>query len=80
VLPPHGRVLVLDCLMDQGADAGPSGHPFHMGRTVDLFQLCMGSARVRSRAEFEDLYARAGLRLHALDLPQAPVSLMRLGR
>ena len=79
VLPAHGRVLVLDCLMDHGTDAGPSGHPFHMGRTVDLFQLCMGSARVRSRAEFEDLYARAGLRLHALDLPQAPVSLMRLG-
>ncbi|WP_411127776.1 methyltransferase [Streptomyces sp. x-19] len=78
VLPAHGRVLVLDCLVDHSTDTGPSGHPFHMGRTVDLFQMCMGSARVRSRAEFEDLYARAGLRLQALHLPQAPVSLMEV--
>jgi predicted O-methyltransferase YrrM len=78
VLPADGRVLVLDCLADHPADTSPSGHPFHMGRTVDLFQMCMGSARVRSRAEFEDLYARAGLRLHALHLPQAPVSLMEV--
>ncbi|KIZ14893.1 hypothetical protein SNA_31020 [Streptomyces natalensis ATCC 27448] len=78
VLPPHGRVLVLDCLVDHGTDTGPSGHPFHMGRTVDLFQMCMGSARVRSRAEFKDLYTRAGLRLHAVHLPQAPVSLMQV--
>lgn len=79
-LPAFGRVLVLDCLADPPTDTGPSGHPFHMGRTVDLFQMCMGSARVRSRAEFEDLYARAGLRLHALHLPQAPVSLMEVVR
>ncbi|UJB40490.1 methyltransferase [Streptomyces sp. A1-5] len=78
VLPAHGRVLVLDCLADHDTDTGPSGHPFHMGRTVDLFQMCMGSARVRTRAEFEDLYARAGLRLQALHLPQAPVTLMQL--
>ncbi|MEU5305498.1 methyltransferase [Streptomyces noursei] len=84
VLPARGRVLVLDCLADRDTDTdtdtvpGPSGHPFHMGRTVDLFQMCMGSARVRTRAEFEDLYARAGLRLQALHLPQAPVTLMQL--
>jgi predicted O-methyltransferase YrrM len=78
VLPAGGRVLVLDCLVDHDGDTGASGHPFHMGRTVDLFQMCMGSARVRSRAEFEDLYARAGLRLQALHLPQAPVSLMEV--
>ncbi len=77
-LPGHGRILVLDCLVDHRTDTGPSGHPFHMGRTVDLFQMCMGGARVRSRAEFEELYARAGLRLHALHLPQAPVSLMEV--
>ncbi|HZF91867.1 methyltransferase [Streptomyces sp.] len=77
-LPAYGRVLVLDCLVDRGTDASSSGHRFHMGRTVDLFQMCMGSARVRSRAEFEDLYADAGLRLHALHLPQAPVSLMEV--
>ncbi len=78
VLPAHGRILVLDCLADHPSDTGPSGHPFHMGRTVDLFQMCMGSARVRSRAEFEGLYARAGVRLHALHLPQAPVSMMEV--
>jgi len=78
VLPVRGRVLVLDCLADHPTDTGSSGHPFHMGRTVDLFQMCMGSARVRSRAEFEGLYARAGLRLHALHLPQAPVGLMEV--
>lgn len=78
VLPAHGRVLVLDCLADHPADTGPSGHPFHMGRTVDLFQMCMGSARVRSRTEFEDLYAHAGLQIRTLHLPQAPVSLMEV--
>jgi C-methyltransferase len=58
VLPVDGRVLVIDCLQDLSSNVPDGrGHPYHPGRTIDLFQMCMGSARVRNRAEFENLFA-----------------------
>jgi C-methyltransferase len=81
VMPKTGRVLVVDCLSDMNTDGKHSveiGHPFHLGRTVDLFQMCMGSARVRSRAEFEALFAQAGLSIRQIVQPQGPISLLEL--
>jgi hypothetical protein len=75
-----GRVLVVDFLRDTNIDAKHSGviHPFHLGRNVDLFQMCMGSAHISSRAEFETLFAQAGLSSRHVMQPQGLVSLLEL--
>jgi len=56
-LPDQGRVLVVEMLMPPGNDPSPA-------RGFDLLMLLANEdGRVRSEAEFRDLFAAAGLRL-----------------
>jgi hypothetical protein len=53
---PAGRVLVLEPILPEGNDP-------HPGKLLDVTQLALHRGGVRSRAEFEALFAAAGLRL-----------------
>jgi hypothetical protein len=56
-LPKHGRVLVVEMVMPAGNDPSPA-------RSFDLLMLLANEdGRVRSEAEFRDLFATTGLRL-----------------
>lgn len=59
VLPPHGRVVVIESVIEPGNE--PS-----FGKLLDLEMLVMTTGRERTRAEFEQLFTQAGLRLAAL--------------
>lgn len=56
VMPPHGRLLVLDPLIQPGDDFSPS-------KIYDLLSLVMTGGRARYREEIERLLDDAGLRL-----------------
>jgi hypothetical protein len=58
-LPAHGRVAVIDSVIEPG-DAPD------FGKLLDLEMLVMTTGRERTRADFEALFARAGLRLAAV--------------
>ncbi|HZW54231.1 MAG TPA: methyltransferase [Candidatus Elarobacter sp.] len=53
-LPPHGRVAVIESVIERG-DAPD------FGKLLDLEMLVIVTGRERTRAEFERLFARAGL-------------------
>jgi SAM-dependent methyltransferase len=55
-MDPGGRVLVLEPILPEGNDP-------HPGKLLDVTQLALHRGGVRSRAEFEALFAAAGLRL-----------------
>jgi SAM-dependent methyltransferase len=55
-LPPHGRLIVVDHVLEPG-DAPD------FAKLLDLEMLAINAGRERTRAEFETLFARAGLRL-----------------
>jgi hypothetical protein len=55
-LPAHGRVAVIESVIEPGNE--PS-----FGKLLDLEMLVVTTGRERTRAEFEQLFARAGLRL-----------------
>ncbi|HEY0395172.1 MAG TPA: methyltransferase [Candidatus Elarobacter sp.] len=55
-LPGHGRVAVVDSVIEPG-DAPD------FGKLLDLEMLAMTTGRERTRDDFENLFARAGLRL-----------------
>ena len=56
-LPEQGRVLVVEMVMPPGNDPSPAGS-FDL-----LMMLANEEGRVRTEAEFRDLFAAAGLRL-----------------
>ena len=58
-LPPGGRVVVIDSVIEPGNE--PS-----FGKLLDLEMLVVTTGRERTRAEFEQLFTLAGLRLAAL--------------
>ena len=53
-LPPHGRVAVIDSLIEPGNEPD-------FGKLLDLEMLVVTTGRERTRADFEQLFARAGL-------------------
>jgi hypothetical protein len=55
-MDPDGKVLVLEPVRPEGNDP-------HPGKLLDVTQLALHRGGVRSRAEFEALFAAAGLRL-----------------
>lgn len=55
VLPPHGRVLVIDAVV-------PDDDSPHDGKLRDLIMLALHPGRERTEAEFTTLLADAGLR------------------
>lgn len=70
-LPPEGRILVLEGIM-------PEHDGDHFLKAVDLEMLVVtGAGRERTRAEFDSLFARAGLRVRKV-VPIAVSSLFEL--
>jgi O-methyltransferase domain/Dimerisation domain len=53
-LPPHGRVVVIECVIEPG-DAPD------FGKLLDLEMLVINNGRERTQPEFEALFRRAGL-------------------
>lgn len=54
-LPPGGRVVVIEAVIEPGDEPG-------FAKLLDLEMLALTTGRERTRAEFEQLFARAGLR------------------
>jgi len=52
----HGRVLVVDTVI-------PLGNAPHGGKVLDVMMMASLPGRERTEAEFEKLFAQAGLRL-----------------
>ena len=55
-LPPHGRIAVVDTVIEPGDDPG-------FGKLLDLEMLVMTTGRERTREDFARLFALADLRL-----------------
>jgi hypothetical protein len=55
-LAPGGRILVIDAVIPRGNDP-------HQAKALDLLLMAAFPGRERTRAEFEHLFAAAGLRL-----------------
>lgn len=58
-LPEHGRIFVLDYVMAPGDAPDPA-------KLLDLEMLAINAGRERTRAEFERIFAQAGLRLNGV--------------
>jgi hypothetical protein len=69
-LPPAGRVVVVEMVMPTGNDPSPA-------RSFDLLMLLAHEAgRVRTAAEFRELFAAAGLRLDRIIPTASPNSIL----
>jgi O-methyltransferase domain len=69
-LPEQGRVLVVEMVMPPGNDPSPA-------RSFDLLMLLANEeGRVRTEAEFRDLFAAAGLRLARVIPTASPNSIL----
>ncbi len=64
-----GRVLVVDCVI-------PPGNDPHWGKMLDVNMLALTTGRERTKAEFADLFARAGLRLKKVHATECPLSII----
>lgn len=56
VMPPHGRVLVIDAVL-------AAGNAPDFAKVVDLMMMSVSTGRERTEPEFRALYAAAGLEL-----------------
>lgn len=69
-LPPHGRVLVCEQILDPGPAPSPA-------KLLDIEMLAMTvGGRERTAAEFGDLFASAGFRLSRIVETGAPVCIL----
>lgn len=73
VLPPEGRVLVVENVIPRGN--GPS-----FGKLLDVNMLVLTGGRERTREEFRDLFARADLRLRRVVPTDCPLSVLEAVR
>lgn len=72
VLPPHGRIVVVDIVV-------PPGEPAHPGTLVDLMMMALfRDGCERTQAEFAALAASAGLALERCVPTASPASLLFL--
>jgi hypothetical protein len=69
-LPPDGRVLVCEMVIDDD-----SGAPMAKMLDIEMLAFTVGG-RERTPAEFEDLFATADLRLERIVPTQSPVSVL----
>ena len=66
-LPPHGRLLVCELVMPEAPGPAPA-------KMLDIEMLVMTvGGRERSREEFADLFASAGLRLEKIVTTPGPI-------
>jgi len=69
-LPPHGRVLVCEQVLDPGPAPSPA-------KLLDIEMLAMTvGGKERTAAEFSDLFASAGLRLVRIVETESPVCIL----
>lgn len=68
-MAPNGRVLVVDTVI-------PSGNDPHWGKLLDINMLVGTGGRERTRSEFVQLFARAGLKLKRLISTACPLSIV----
>jgi hypothetical protein len=69
-LPPHGRVLVCEQILDPGPTPSPA-------KLLDMEMLAMTiGGKERTAAEFGDLFASAGLRLARIVETESPVCIL----
>jgi len=69
VVPPDGRVLIVDAVL-------PDGDGPHLGKIVDLVMLTMLGGRERSAREFGELLTAAGLQLASVVESDGPTSVV----
>ena len=68
-MAPKGRVLVVDTVI-------PPGNDPHWGKLLDINMLVGTGGRERTRSEFVQLFARAGLKLKRVIPTACPLSIM----
>ena len=68
-MAPNGRVLVVDTVI-------PPGNDPHWGKLLDLNMLVGPGGRERTRSEFAQLFARAGLKLKRVIPTASPLSIV----
>jgi hypothetical protein len=74
VMPDHGRILILEMMLDEGNDAS-------FGKLIDLQMLVfMEDGKERTRKEFESLLKQAGLKINRIIPTVAPISLIEAVR
>lgn len=70
VLPPHGKILILEMIIDEENHAS-------FGKLIDLqMMVFMEEGKERTRKEFESLLQQAGLRLNRVIPTIAPISII----
>ncbi|HVG26930.1 MAG TPA: methyltransferase [Acidobacteriaceae bacterium] len=69
VIPSHGRVLLAECVLDNGA----APHP---GKMLDLEMMAFVGGKERTEAEFAELFAQAGFQLRRVIPTRSPVALL----
>ena len=68
-MAPNGRVLVVDAVI-------PPGNDPHWGKLLDINMLVGPGGRERTRSEFEQLFARAGLKVRKIIPTASPLSIV----
>ena len=68
-MAPNGRVLVVDAVI-------PPGNDPHWGKLLDINMLVGPGGRERTRSDFEQLFARAGLKVRKIIPTASPLSIV----
>jgi hypothetical protein len=68
-LAPGGRVLVVEHVI-------PKGNGADWGKLLDINMLALTGGRERTREEFRELFARAGLRLARVHRTACPLAVL----
>jgi hypothetical protein len=69
----HSRVLVIECVV-------PDGHDISFSKLLDLNMLVMNGGRERTKTEFRELFAAAGLRMTRVLPTLSPLSIVEAAR
>ena len=72
-MAPHGRVLVIECVM-------PGEDEVSFSKLLDLNMLVMNGGRERTEAEFRALFDAAGLRMTRVIPTVSPLSVIEGAR
>lgn len=72
-MAPHGRVLVVEHVI-------PPGNAANWGKLLDINMLVLTGGQERTRTQFRDLLARAGLRLTRVVATTCPLSVIEAAR
>lgn len=68
-IAPGGKLLVVEYVV-------PENNEKHLGHTIDLWLMLMLGARERTRAEYAELFAKAGFELTGVVPTSSPISVI----